>query len=146
MQAEIDRKRAAAESMSDTSNALATAGMELREAQRQHEGHEQHCARVVAETTAALDVLQAQLKSEKERLAKLLARKPPSEQQQSRAQLAAAKRRGSAAAAAAAANGAGPSNAAPQPQHSSSGPSNTPSGATHEAPELESRRRSTARR
>ncbi|MEW5318000.1 MAG: hypothetical protein WDW38_009254 [Sanguina aurantia] len=146
--AEIDRKRAAAESMSDTSNALVTAGMALRDAQRQHEGHEQHCAKAVADTTAALAALQAQLKSEKERLAKLLARKPPVEQQQSRAQLAAAKRRGSAAAAAAAANGAGPSNAAPQPQpqHSSSGPSNTPSGATHEAPELESRRRSTARR
>lgn len=78
LQEEVQRRRAAAESIVETRDELMTAEFEFREKQTLHDGHKEHSTTVGDEATTAL---RAQLAEEKAKLARLLARQVPVVQQ-----------------------------------------------------------------
>lgn len=81
LQVKVERKRAAAQDVRETSNQLVTAGMEVREKQAHHDRHKQSYTKIQDKVQTTLDGLTTQLREEEAKLAKLLSRQPPSVQQ-----------------------------------------------------------------
>lgn len=149
----MERKRAAAQSIRDTSYELVTAGMEVREKQKHHDNHVQNCTKVQDNAKIALEGFHVRLLEEKARLAKLLARQPQAVQP-NRAAAALAKR-ASAAARASVGGAAGTSGAECGVYHALppplTGPQLSSTGAASTGPEdvasdLDSRKRGSTRR